>query len=263
MLKNATKFIVPALIATFLTLTPSLASASHNPQSNDNQIPERNGVYNDPNHPGVKVRVFVHPEKIEKAQSAALVCNLADPESNTPISATGWHLSSNWTYNLNPRSVPSSVGSANLVTIAQNGFSDWNLASGNKVNFTRGADTLVTRQAYDGKNIISWGRTSGSALGVTYTRYYSSSGQVVDVDTIMNNKFSWKWSNSITCSDPNAYDAENILNHELGHWLGLDDEYDAANFQHATLYGYGSKGEVKKNTLTTSDTQGAYSIYNP
>ena len=112
-----------------------------------------------------------------------------------------------------------------------------------------------------GKNIISWGRTSGSALGVTYIRYFSSSGLAVDVDTIMNKKFLWRWANSSSCAYPDSYDAENILNHELGHWIGLNDEYSVANFQHATMYGSGAKGEVKKNTLSTGDASGASAIY--
>ena len=245
------------------TLLTEHAFASHKPNSQDSAIPEKNGLYDDPNHQGVKVRVFVHPEKPEKVVASSLVCGLSDPNSTAVVSAGPWHLPSNWSYNLNPNSVPSSVGAGNLAFFAANGFSDWHSATNNKVNFTRGSDTNITRQAYDGRNIVSWGRTSGNALGVTYIRYYSSSGLVVDVDTIMNRKFSWTWANSDTCANSNTYDAENILNHELGHWLGLEDQYDAANFQYATMYGYGSKGEVLKNTLTDGDNTGAFSIYNP
>jgi hypothetical protein len=223
-------------------------------------IPEKNGTYNDPDHPGVKVRVFVHPERPTKAETAILNCNLLDPDSTSIVSATPWKLPTAWTYNLNPASVPSSVGGTNLPTITANGFAAWEAATNNHVFFSRGADTRVDRQAYDKRNIIAWGRTSGSALGVTYVRYYPSTGQVVDVDTIMNKKFAWKWSTSLECADPAAYDAENIMTHELGHWLGLDDEYDNS-YLHNTMYGYGAKGEVKKNTLTTGDIQGTLTIY--
>ena len=232
--------------------------------SADPAIPERNGVYNDPQHPGVKVRVFVHPAKPETNTSPVLTCSLSDPESTAVVDRTGWNLSSNWTYNLNPTTVPSSVGSSNLSTIANTAFNNWTTASNSKVTFVRGADSSVKRSAYDGQNIIAWGRTNGSALGVTYTRYYTQTGQVVDVDTIMNVKFPWKWSGgNNTCAYSDAYDAQDILTHELGHWLGLDDEYDSASYQHATMYGYGSKGEVKKDTLTTGDKSGVFAIYNP
>lgn len=254
-----------SLMAAFILVTVPAADAAHGTHS---PIPEKTGVYADPDHPGVKVRVFVHPErsrgtrsgKPTKTQSSALVCDLPDPDSSAVVGPAGWYLPASWIYQLNPSSVPSSVGGSNLPTIAANGFADWAAASGDKVTFTKGANTSVARQAYDGRNIIAWGRTSGFALGVTYIRYYASTGLAVDVDTIMNKKFAWKWSNSNTCADSAAYDAENILTHELGHWLGLNDEY-AATYVDNTMYGYGGKGEVKKNTLTSGDAAGTTAIY--
>lgn len=245
------------LVVSFFVVNAQDRGAS----SADPRIPERSGVYDDPQHPGLKVRVFVHPAKPQTTDSPALVCSLSDPDSTAVVDSTGWRLSSPWTYNLNPASVPSSVGSSNLATIANSSFGNWSSASNAQVTFTRGADTTVVRSAYDNKNIIAWGRTNGSALGVTYTRYYSSTGQVVDVDTIMNKKFFWKWSEgSNTCAYPDVYDAQNILTHELGHWTGLDDHYDAA-YKDNTMYGYGAKGETKKNTLTSGDTAGTQAIY--
>ncbi|MBI2020402.1 matrixin family metalloprotease [Candidatus Daviesbacteria bacterium] len=243
----------------FFIASPTFAAPPDNPLSN---VPERSGLYDDPDHPGIKVRVIVHPEKPNQTSNSVLVCSLDDPDSSAVVSPEAWHLPSNWTYNLNPSSVPSSVGvgSSTLSTMAGNGFADWSSAISGKVNFLRGTDTSIARSAYDSKNIIAWGRTQGTALGVTYIRYYTSSGLAVDVDTIMNKKFSWKWSNSNSCAFDDAYDAENVLTHEIGHWLGLDDEYDVI-FTDNTMFGYADKGEVKKNTLTTGDILGAQSIY--
>lgn len=256
---NKPTLTVGSIIAAFtLIAVAHVASAAHGRPSD---IPAESGDYPDPEHPGIRVRVFAHPERPTKDESSTLVCSLADPDSTAVVGAAGWKLPATWTYNLNPSSVPSSVGGSNLPTIVGNGFADWTAAAGNKVTFTQGPNTSVSRQAYDGRNIVAWGRTSGSALGVTYIRYYTSSGQVVDVDTIMNKKFSWRWSTQAQCAESTAYDAENIMNHELGHWLGLDDMY-TADYVDNTMYGYGSKGEVKKNTLTTGDTAGATAIYN-
>lgn len=224
---------------------------------------EKDGTYNEPGHPGIKVRVIVHREKPGQVSLPALVCSLPDPDSAAVVTAGAWHLPSSVMYRLNPSSVPASVGAVNLAVIAQHGFSDWSSASGNKVSFARGADTAVARSAYDGQNVIAWGRTSGNALGVTSIRYNTTTGLAVDVDTIMNKKFSWSWSNSSTCADSTTYDAEDIMTHEQGHWLGLDDQYNASAYQNATMYGYGSKGEVKKTTLTAGDAAGAFAIYNP
>jgi hypothetical protein len=224
-------------------------------------IPDVDGIYDDPGHPGLKVRVFVHRERPGSPPvDNTLVCS-TDPNSNAVDGKTGWKLPTNWSYNLNPTSVPASVGSDNLTTFADRAFSVWETPSG--INFTKGSDTTATRQAYDGQNIVAWGRTSGSALAVTYTRYYTSTGQVVDVDTIMNKKFAWSWTDQSAyplCALTNTYDAQNILTHELGHWMGLDDHY-TSDYVNNTMYGYGSKGEFKKDTLTTGDINGVEAVY--
>lgn len=253
-------YILAFLIVAF-SLQAKQASAYHNPHAKD-VIPEKSGLYDDPEHPGVKVRVIVHPERPAREEQPVLACELGDPDSTEQVSAAGWHLPANWTYNLNSSSVPSSVGGANLATIVSRSFDSWEAASGNNITFSAGPNTTIARSVYDGKNIIAWGRTNGSALGVTYIRYYTSTGLVVDVDTIMNKKFPWRWSNSASCAYTEAYDAENIMNHELGHWIGLDDEYDTGPHQHATMFGYGAKGEVKKITLEDGDITGTYLIYN-
>ena len=251
-----------SVLALMLSISSGLALAGPSVDTEkDSIVPEQNGTYDDPGHPGVKVRVFVHAPKEQLVAAPSFVCELSDPDSSATVGSAGWHLPANVTYQLNPSSVPTSVGSGNLSTIVGNGFSDWSSASGNKISFSRGADTTVDRSANDGKNIVAWGRTSGQALGVTYVRYNTSTGAVVDVDTIMNKKFAWSWANSDICANPTTYDAENILTHELGHWVGLDDVY-TSDFVNNTMYGYGAKGEVKKNTLTTGDKAGAYHIYN-
>jgi hypothetical protein len=251
--------------AVVLTLSATAGIVSAQPEVNtdkDRFVPEKNGTYDDPGNPGIKVRVFVHVPNPKAAPAPSNpVCNLADPESTAAVGAAGWHLAPNVTYNLNPSSVPSSVGASNLRTIVSNGFTDWSSATEGAVTFTEGSTTTVDRSANDGKNVIAWGRTSGSALGVTYIRYNTTTGVVVDVDTIMNKKFVWSWSVLAGCANSGSYDAENIMTHELGHWLGLDDEYDPA-FQDSTMFGYGAKGEVKKNSLTTGDKAGVFAIYN-
>ena len=252
------------IISLVLSFNAVLAKNKNDISDADESIPEKDVIYDVPGHPNMKVRVFVYNPKEQKRSSPpspSLVCGLPDPDSSSVVNSTGWHLPSNWTYYLNPDSVPASVGQSNLATISSLSFGNWQNAGNGKVNFARGSNTSVSRKSFDGKNIIAWGRTSGSALGVTYTWYYPSTGLVAETDTILNKKFSWSWSgNNGGCADSNSYDAQDILTHELGHWMGLDDEY-TSNFIDNTMYGYGSKGEIKKDTLTTGDITGVSLIY--
>lgn len=253
--------IVSAL-ALLLAVVPVNVSAK---AGADQPIPEVDGTYNEPRHPNIKVRVIVHRAKSNNHSKPVnnpptLVCGLADPDSSSVVPVAGWKLPSNWTYNLNPSSVPSTVGGANLATIAANGFAAWQSATKNKVQFSRAADTSTNRQAYDGQNVVAWGRTSGSALAVTYVRYDTTTHVAVDVDTIVNRSFTWYWSATSNCAYSDVYDAQDILTHELGHWTGLDDTYDSS-YQNNTMYGYGSTSEVKKDTLSSGDVAGVHQVY--
>jgi len=244
------KKIFLILLTIFLLLVPF--AFAQKPE--DWEPPEKNGVYDVPGKKNLKVRVFVHEPPIK---SAATINCQPDNDSNNPVDPAGWRLPENWTYYVNPN-VPSSIAS-NLTTIVENAFNAWRIPLAEKVNFIKGGTTTIGVKKLDGKNIIAWGRISGSALGVTYTWYNPTTGLAVETDTIMNLKYPWGWST--TQCNSNYYDAQNILTHELGHWVGLDDEY-ALNYVDNTMYGYGAKGEIKKDTLTKGDIAGVNSIYN-
>ena len=77
-------FIASASLALALLIATPVAFAAHGSRS---PIPEKSGTYDDPDHPGVKVRVFSHPERPTKTQSSALACNLPDPDSTDTIGA--------------------------------------------------------------------------------------------------------------------------------------------------------------------------------
>lgn len=259
-----TKIFLPIFSIFFLLVLavyPVLAKTSDNPSDND--IPERDGVYDVPGRADLKVRVFVHEPRPARGTSEIVLqtCGLTDPDSSTVVPSAGWRLPSNWSYQLNLGSVPASVGSANLPAIASNAFSQWTDAASGKVNITRGANTTISRKGFDGHNIVAWGQTSGTALAVTYAWYYPSTGLAAEEDVIFNKKFKWGWNGGGTnCAIQGVYDAQNILTHELGHWMGLNDTYDAS-FTNNTMFGYGSTTEVKKNTLTTGDRAGILAIY--
>jgi hypothetical protein len=260
-----TSFVYVAILASMLALSINPVLAKNDKNTPDQDIPEQDGVYSVSGHPELKVKVIVHKEKSgAKSSNSSIVCGLKDYDSLAVVHPAGWHLPANWTYTLNLSGVPASVGAQNLATIADNSFDAWTAAAGQKVAISQsGTFTTVNKAVYDGQNIIAWGRISSSAIAITYTWYYPSSGLVAETDTIMNQKYLWRWtpySAQNICFDRNAYDAQDILTHELGHWYGLSDEYTAA-YMNNTMYGYGAKGEIKKDTLASGDVIAAMRIY--
>jgi len=261
------------VIFMLLLLAPALQISAREQEINPAlDLPEQAGVYNVPGRPGLKLRVFVYQAKNEKpgrpgSTTPEMICgseSALDPDSSSEVSPAGWKLPTTWSYNLNSASAPSNVGSTNLATIATNSFSAWQTQTGGTVTIERGLDASTTRAARDSQNIIAWGRTSGTALAVSYIWYLN--GTALEIDTIFNKKFSWYWSDpdqwpvGQICAYSGVYDVQNILTHELGHTFGLDDEY-ANDYANNTMYGYGSKGETKKNTLTYGDIVGIDNIY--
>lgn len=223
-----------------------------------------NGEFDVEGQPDLKVKVFVHKEKARPGEGDPVLICSEDLDSYATTGPAGWRLPSSIVYTLNPSSVPSSVGSSNLTLIADKSFTAWtsSFASGSPVSITKSSlNTAVTRAVRDGKNIVAWGNASASALGVTYIWYNTLTKVVVEVDTIMNKKFAWMWNGGTSmCANSNIYDAQNIMTHEFGHWLGLNDHY-TLDYANNTMYGYGSKGEVKKDTLTSGDIVGMRTVY--
>jgi len=212
----------------------------------------------------LRVRVKVYYPKQRDFSHQTVIC---DPTTSDPTTfgTTGWYLPGNVGYRLNIASAPSSVRS-NFQNIAASSFQTWSNASGDKVNFTLNGTTSNQRAKLDFVNTIVWGRTANSALAVTYTWYYSNTGQVADVDTVFNKRVAWAWTNPGTldeesqCGSLNSFDVQNVLVHEIGHWMGLDDRYVGSE-KDLTMYGSASPGELKKDGLATGDLLGIQTIY--
>jgi hypothetical protein len=191
-------------------------------------------------------------------------CNLGyDEDDVADYGIIGWKLPTTITYHVNYNSIPASV--TNPKPAISDSFGTWQTAGSNAFRFVEGSATTLTRYKFDGVNLVAWGRVSASnAIAITYTWYYPSTGQVAEVDTIMNVALPWAQtyvsSPDTSCGNPAAYDVQNILTHEVGHWVGLDDLYDSKD-EDLTMYGYGELGEVKKDSLGNGDILGVRAIY--
>lgn len=256
-----------AVFGMIFTASPALAKSKDKPHREyrgevdmaRDALPEQEGFYKVKDYPDMELRVFVYQTSTSRTKKPILQCKLVDSDSASVVTSAGWKLPSTWTYRLNVNSTPSTIGSTNFATIASKSFGVWTSAIGKKVTIKKGTNTAVNQAKVDKQNIITWGISPSTALAVTYV--WATNGIATEVDTIMNKAFSWYWSNSNTCAYLGVYDAQNILTHELGHTMGLNDEYDSSLFLNSTMFGYGSPTETQKNTLTTGDIAGVKVLY--
>lgn len=114
----------------------------------------------------------------------------------------------------------------------------------------------------DYKNVITWGRAQPGVVAYAVIWYISSTGEIVDADIVLNSYYKWGIAdgNEGTRDLANKFDLRNVVIHEAGHWVGLDDIYDS-NYSAMTMYGYTSYGEEIKRSLEPGDITGAQYIY--
>ena len=101
---------------------------------------------------------------------------------------------------------------------------------------------------YDGTSVTDFGKL-GKALGVSYVWYTST--RIREVDMRLNKEYMWTNIPGTT----KRYMVKNVVTHETGHHLGLDDL--ASPHQSLTMYGVIDKGELRKTTLGRGDVKGA------
>ena len=108
----------------------------------------------------------------------------------------------------------------------------------------------------DGYNVVDWGTySSANVIAVTYI--WSIGKHIVETDLRMNTN--WAWSLS---GEAGKMDTQNILTHEFGHWIGLNDLYKNADYW-LTMYGYADYGQTWKQTLGLGDINGLQAICGP
>lgn len=140
----------------------------------------------------------------------------------------------------------------------------------------------------DRQNVVSWGVATGAATTVTLTTAGSR-----EVDTIFSlpypqwvaigceqadgscGRYHMNWPNHWYLMPPgsnvpeqpvwNLLDIQDVMTHEIGHWLGLGDLYEP-EYAELTMNGFGNAGranwvDFRKATLGLGDILGARAQY--
>lgn len=145
------------------------------------------------------------------------------------------------------------LGAAISESEVRRGMQDWSTPACSGLDTSYGGTTTRQPGNYEGESVIGWvesgWRHSSSAIGVTGTRYTSSS--LVEADMEMNGvHFQWTTSPG-SGSSVNVY---SIALHEGGHWMGLGHSSDSS----ASMY-YAYSGGI--STLGADDEAGICALY--
>lgn len=177
-------------------------------------------------------------------------------------------------YRVNP-SNPSRIPENAAVSAVDAAFQTWQDADSNGGLRYHDVGTASSVGAIqDSINTISWQDISQSypnAIAVTYVWSYRFSKQIVEFDMVLNSALPWAYTAPEVPATPSyadptnsgavgKYDVQNIATHEAGHTLMLNDLYKSRD-QYLTMYGYGSTGELRKDTLGYGDSIGVNAIY--
>jgi len=202
--------------------------------------------------------IFVHPvgtDKPAKPGRGKKPPKDEEPKDNTYYEFWGGYLDETVEYYINPNI--GLVTAGDPVAAVNNAAEAWEVVTAADV-FSYVGTTEKDWYEEDGQNTISWVKFIPRDYIAVAVMWYDPNTMIIYEFDIVFNTFH-RWGIEPANGD-RAFDIQNIATHELGHPAGLDDLYDGI-YSELTMYGYSSKGEIKKCTLEQGDIAGAQSIY--
>ena len=174
-----------------------------------------------------------------------------DSMTNSHYGLLTYHSYSTINYYINPKNAYG-FSSADVVSTITTSVNTWDKETSYQVFSYKGTTTRVAGKR-DGYNVISWGRYSAGVIAVTMS--WVSGGQTIEVDCMMNTRFNW----SLT-GEAGKMDVQDIMTHELGHFCGIADLYNNADYW-LTMYGFSGYGLTYGRTLGLGDINGLKAVY--
>ena len=151
---------------------------------------------------------------------------------------------------------PSFRNLPNFVTAIEDSFKTWRDLEDVKVEFISLGCNQSTKNENDNLNTVillteNWPFTK-SAIAVTRNFYVSgqesNAGMILDSDILLNGHF----FPFTTTQETGKHDIQNIVTHEVGHFLGIGHEIEPINTE-ATMLANAVANETKKRSLHSND----------
>lgn len=169
------------------------------------------------------------------------------------------------------------IGEIEAVNGIRASFQTWQDDPNSRIVFTYSGTTDVApglnADAADYRNVVGWAYLTDfypHAVAVTIVWATRGNKHIVDCDTVFNTDSFFAWAQASVTTDPDLallastlafdVDVQNIMTHEAGHWLQLNDLYSSSAIEQ-TMYGYVGDRELKKRSLETGDLAGVKKIY--
>ena len=241
------------LVLLFISvLAVGFAAASMLIPANDNakdnaKAPENSPVINE--NWGLERVDFIHyakPNGVGNAKSPSCYKLMGVKWNPLPVS-----------YVINP-SNPQGLSEGFVTSTISASAESWDSATSSELfNNAYGVNYSAQYGVQNFQNALVFGDYPDSGvIGVTSVWYTRVGKRIVEFDMLLNTDFTWGDADL----NSRVMDLQNIITHELGHGIGLDDIYSTSCLS-VTMYGYSTEGETSKRTLETADIAGLQKMY--
>ena len=137
-------------------------------------------------------------------------------------------------------------------------FDSWQSVGGSQIAFARGADTGSGPSGashvvmFDETNETGYFPPLSGIVALTPISYNTDNGSILDADVIFNGR-DYDWS---TDGSDGTFDVQDVLTHELGHFIGLDHSPTLSG----SMWPYVSPTQWLHRSLSLDDRSGAIAV---
>jgi len=137
-------------------------------------------------------------------------------------------------------------------------FSSWDSVGGSQIQFTQGPDVAsgpggpTHAVMWDENGETGYFPPNSGIVALTPISYDTGSGAILDADVIFNG-VDYDWS---TTGAEDTFDVQDVLTHEIGHFIGLDHSPTASG----SMWPYVSPTQWLHRSLSLDDRSGAIAV---